>query len=71
MVAYGWAMQNMQTGDEIVLSVMEHHANIVPWHFLRERMGGVIKWGWMWTAQGRLIRRLFWMRSVPRQNWWL
>ncbi len=44
MVAYGWAMQNMQTGDEIVLSVMEHHANIVPWHFLRERMGVVIKW---------------------------
>jgi cysteine desulfurase/selenocysteine lyase len=43
-VAYGWAMQNMQAGDEIILSVMEHHANIVPWHFLRERMGVVIKW---------------------------
>ena len=31
-------------GDEIVLSVMEHHANIVPWHFLRERKGAVLKW---------------------------
>jgi cysteine desulfurase/selenocysteine lyase len=44
MVAYGWAMPRMQAGDEIILSVMEHHANIVPWHFLRERMGVVIKW---------------------------
>jgi cysteine desulfurase / selenocysteine lyase len=44
MVAYGWAMPRMQAGDEIILSVMEHHANIVPWHFLRERHGVVIKW---------------------------
>lgn len=43
-VAYGWAMPNLQPGDEIVLSVMEHHANIVPWHFLRERQGVVLKW---------------------------
>jgi cysteine desulfurase/selenocysteine lyase len=43
-VAYGWAMPNLQAGDEIILSVMEHHANIVPWHFLRERQGVVIKW---------------------------
>ena len=44
MVAYGWAMPNLQPGDEIVLSIMEHHANIVPWHFLRERQGVVLKW---------------------------
>ena len=44
MVAYGWAMPRMQAGDEIVLSVMEHHTNIVPWHFLRERQGVVLKW---------------------------
>ena len=44
MVAYGWAMPRMKAGDEIILSIMEHHANIVPWHFLRERMGVVIKW---------------------------
>jgi len=44
MVAYGWAMPRMQAGDEIVLSVMEHHANIVPWHFLRERQGVALKW---------------------------
>src|SRR6056297_15956 len=44
MVAYGWAMPRMEAGDEIVLSVMEHHANIVPWHFLRERQGVRIKW---------------------------
>jgi cysteine desulfurase / selenocysteine lyase len=35
--------QSLRAGDEIVLSVMEHHANIVPWHFLRERMGVVLK----------------------------
>lgn len=44
MIAYGWAMPRMEAGDEIVLSVMEHHANIVPWHFLRERQGVVLKW---------------------------
>ena len=44
LVAYGWAMEHLSAGDEIVLSVMEHHANIVPWHFLRERMGVVLKW---------------------------
>ena len=44
MVAYSWAMPRMEAGDEIILSVMEHHANIVPWHFLRERQGVVIKW---------------------------
>lgn len=43
-VAYGWAMPRLMAGDEIILSVMEHHANIVPWHFLRERQGVVIKW---------------------------
>ncbi|MEL6169470.1 MAG: cysteine desulfurase [Pseudomonadota bacterium] len=44
LVAYGWAMPRLEPGDEIILSVMEHHANIVPWHFLRERQGAVIKW---------------------------
>lgn len=44
LVAYGWAMPQFEAGDEIILSVMEHHANIVPWHFLRERQGVVLKW---------------------------
>ena len=44
LVAYGWAMPRMEAGDEILLTVMEHHANIVPWHFLRERQGVVLKW---------------------------
>lgn len=44
MVAYSWAMPRMTKGDEIILSVMEHHANIVPWHFLRERLGVILKW---------------------------
>lgn len=44
MVSYGWAAPRLEAGDEIVLSIMEHHANIVPWHFLRERQGVVLKW---------------------------
>jgi cysteine desulfurase/selenocysteine lyase len=44
LVAYGWAMPRFEPGDEIVLSIMEHHANIVPWHFLRERQGVVLHW---------------------------
>jgi cysteine desulfurase / selenocysteine lyase len=34
----------IEAGDEIVLTIMEHHANIVPWHFLREKKGSVLKW---------------------------
>ena len=44
LISYAWAAPRMQAGDEIVLSVLEHHANIVPWHFLRERQGVVLKW---------------------------
>ncbi len=43
-VAYGWAAPRLEAGDEIILSVMEHHANIVPWHFLRERQGVKLVW---------------------------
>ena len=43
LVANGIA-DEIQPGDEIVLSIMEHHSNIVPWHFLRERHGAVLKW---------------------------
>ncbi|WP_455466868.1 cysteine desulfurase [Bartonella sp. B39] len=38
-VAYGWAMSKLREGDEIVLTIMEHHSNIIPWHFLREQKG--------------------------------
>src|ERR1043165_5455414 len=44
LVAYSWGEANIKAGDEIVISIMEHHSNIVPWHFLRERHGAVIKW---------------------------
>ena len=44
LVAYTFGRERIREGDEIVLSIMEHHANIVPWHFLRERYGAVIKW---------------------------
>jgi cysteine desulfurase/selenocysteine lyase len=44
LVAYTFARERIREGDEIVLSIMEHHSNIVPWHFLRERHGAVIKW---------------------------
>src|SRR5215204_1114380 len=44
LVAYTFARERVKAGDEIVLSIMEHHSNIVPWHFLREHHGAVIKW---------------------------
>ncbi len=44
LVAYGHAMPSLGEGDEIVLSIMEHHSNIVPWHFLRERQGVKLVW---------------------------
>ncbi len=44
LVSYTYGREHIKAGDEIVLSIMEHHSNIVPWHFLRERQGAVIKW---------------------------
>ena len=43
-VAYGYGMPHIGEGDEIVLSIMEHHSNIVPWHFIRERQGAKLVW---------------------------
>jgi len=42
LVASSWGEPNIDVGDEIVLSIMEHHSNIVPWHFLRARKGAVL-----------------------------
>ena len=44
LVSYGWAAPRLQAGDEIILTIAEHHANIVPWHFLRERLGVKLVW---------------------------
>ena len=44
LVSYSWGVDNISKDDEIILSIMEHHSNIVPWHFLRERHGAIIKW---------------------------
>ena len=44
LVAASFGRQHIGAGDEIVLTVMEHHSNIVPWHFHRERKGAVLKW---------------------------
>jgi cysteine desulfurase/selenocysteine lyase len=43
LVASSFGEMNFKAGDEIILSVLEHHSNIVPWHFLRERHGIVLK----------------------------
>ena len=53
LVASSFGAMGIEAGDEIVLSIMEHNANIVPWHFLRERKGAVLKWLAM-TDQGEL-----------------
>jgi len=44
LVSYSYLAPRIQPADEIVLSIMEHHSNIVPWHFLRERQGAVLRW---------------------------
>ncbi|TDQ66416.1 cysteine desulfurase/selenocysteine lyase [Maritalea mobilis] len=44
LVAQSFAGPKIGEGDEIIITKMEHHSNIVPWHFLRERQGAVIKW---------------------------
>ena len=44
LVAQSYGGMVLKPGDEVVLSIMEHHSNIVPWHFHRERNGVVLKW---------------------------
>jgi cysteine desulfurase/selenocysteine lyase len=44
LAASSYGLANIKEGDEIILSILEHHSNIVPWHFHRERKGAVIKW---------------------------
>ena len=44
LISHSWAEPNLVEGDKILLSVAEHHANIVPWHFLREKIGIELKW---------------------------
>jgi cysteine desulfurase/selenocysteine lyase len=43
LIAYSWGMSNLQPGDEIILSVMEHHSNIVPWQLVAQKTGAVLK----------------------------
>lgn len=44
LVASSFGLAHIGAGDEILLSIMEHHSNIVPWHFHRERKGAVLNW---------------------------
>ena len=57
--------QSLQAGDEIVLSQMEHHSNIVPWHFLRERQGVILKFIPV-TDDGRLDMEAYRALLGPR-----
>ncbi|TAG67822.1 MAG: aminotransferase class V-fold PLP-dependent enzyme [Oscillatoriales cyanobacterium] len=43
LVAYSWGLSNLQAGDEIILSVMEHHSNLVPWQMIAQKTGAVLK----------------------------
>ena len=65
LVAYPFGRERIKAGDEIVLSIMEHHSNIVPWHFLRERQGAVIKWAPV-DDEGRFLVEEFEKLLTPR-----
>jgi cysteine desulfurase / selenocysteine lyase len=65
LVAYTFGRERIKPGDEIVLSIMEHHSNIVPWHFLRERQGAVIKWAPI-DDEGNLLVEEFERLLTPR-----
>jgi cysteine desulfurase/selenocysteine lyase len=52
LVAYAWGMTNLRAGDEIILSVMEHHSNLVPWQFVAQRTGAVLKFVELSAAEG-------------------
>ena len=60
LVAYAWARPNLKAGDAILLTEMEHHANLVPWHILREERGIELRYIPV-TDRGELD-----MRALPR-----
>ena len=68
LVAYTFGRERVRPGDEIVLSIMEHHSNIVPWHFLRERHGAVIKWAPVDDAGNFLLDRIRGASDRPHQD---
>ena len=51
LVAYSWGLTNLQAGDEISLSVMEHHSNLVPWQIIAKKTGAVIKYVGLTTTE--------------------
>jgi cysteine desulfurase/selenocysteine lyase len=65
LVAATFGRERIREGDEIVLSIMEHHSNIVPWHFLRERHGAVIRWAPV-DADGNFLLEEFEQLLGPR-----
>ena len=54
LVAYSWARTNLQAGDEILLTAMEHHANLVPWQMIAAEIGAIVKYV-PFDEQGQLV----------------
>jgi cysteine desulfurase / selenocysteine lyase len=65
LVASSYGGPHVGEGDEIVLSIMEHHSNIVPWYFLKERQGAVLKWAPI-SDDGELLLDKFEALLTPR-----
>ena len=65
LVASSYGAPHIGEGDEIVLSIMEHHSNIVPWYFLKERQGAVLKWAPI-SDDGELLLDKFEALLTPR-----
>jgi cysteine desulfurase/selenocysteine lyase len=52
LVAYSWGLTNLKAGDEIILSVMEHHSNLVPWQIIAQKTGAAIKYVELSATEG-------------------
>ncbi len=68
LVASSFGGMAFGEGDEIILSIMEHHSNIVPWHFHRERRGAVLKWAPI-TDEGEFLLDKFEPCSASAPRW--
>ena len=59
LVAYSWGMKELKAGDEIILTVMEHHSNLVPWQIIAQRTGAVLKVSTSWTTM-MMMMIIYW-----------
>lgn len=66
LIAYSWAVENLKPGDEILISIMEHHSNLVTWQFVAEKTGCTLRY--MYIDDERQIPETEWKTKISEKT---